>query len=286
MATNQIAPFATGVGANVQDLATYLAAASTAGGYSAGIAQSQALNRTWRQSSFVAAACATWLANLGIDVLDNGDVTSLAAKFRQTMGNASGLSVLSASGVIPPSTAGQVVIFNANNATATLPLISAVAPGATLKFMAANVSGCLISLQGADSFVTGVGASSGSLPLGRGDTATFVAGPGGWYLIGGTLSEKYSASFAASISTNGYQTFPSGVILQKGQILCPAANTFYTFSFPIAFPNSGGSTTVIVSPISGAPLAAPAVHDTPTSNSVRVSAGAAGGFVDIIAIGN
>lgn len=77
MATNQIVPFATGSGANVQDLASFTAASSTSLGYSSGVASSAALNRTWRQSSFMAAGLAGLLTANGFDVPDDGNLTAL-----------------------------------------------------------------------------------------------------------------------------------------------------------------------------------------------------------------
>lgn len=87
MATSQIVPFAIAPGANVQDLASYTAASATASGFSAGVANSAALNRAWRQSSFMAAGLAGLLAANGVDALDDGDLAALVAKLTGLFGS-------------------------------------------------------------------------------------------------------------------------------------------------------------------------------------------------------
>lgn len=285
MATSQIVSFATASGANVQDLASFLAAASTATGYTAGIASSAALNRTWRQSSFVAAAQARHLVNLGMDVLDDGDVPALAVKMRRAMGNCANVSTLNVNAAIPISSVGQTIIFSGASVQATLPSSQAVPVGSVLQFFAPNVANCRVLIAGADTFILGTGPSVSPLFLGAGDTAYFVAGPAGWYLVGGTISLRNSATFDVRLGLNGYITLPGGVIIQKGQVLCAAAATPYTFNFPISFPSSGVNTIICVTPLSGASLVAPANHDSPTNNSVAVLSGSANTYVDILAIG-
>ena len=82
MAINQILPFGTAAGANVLAPADYQALASRNAGFSAGTAKSKELNTVWRQASFVAAMLGQYIADKsGQDVLDNGDLAALQAKF-------------------------------------------------------------------------------------------------------------------------------------------------------------------------------------------------------------
>lgn len=82
MAINQILPFGTVPGANVLTPADYQALAARLGGFSAGTAKSKELNTVWRQASFVTAMIAQYIADKsGQDVLDNGDLAALQAKF-------------------------------------------------------------------------------------------------------------------------------------------------------------------------------------------------------------
>ncbi|WOB75724.1 hypothetical protein [Achromobacter xylosoxidans] len=82
MAINQILPFGTVPGANVLDPADYQALAARLGGFSAGTAKSKELNTVWRQASFVAAMIGQYIADkTGQDVLDDGDLAALQARF-------------------------------------------------------------------------------------------------------------------------------------------------------------------------------------------------------------
>ncbi|MFY3334530.1 hypothetical protein ACOTEH_29995, partial [Achromobacter xylosoxidans] len=82
VAINQILPFGTVPGANVLDPADYQVLAARLGGFSAGTAKSKELNTVWRQASFVAAMIGQYIADkTGQDVLDDGDLAALQARF-------------------------------------------------------------------------------------------------------------------------------------------------------------------------------------------------------------
>jgi hypothetical protein len=84
--TNDFLPFATGAGANVENQASYASDPSTSAGFSAGIAQSQKLNKVWRQASFISAAMAQIVVNeLGVDVLDDGDLAGFTGKLHDAL---------------------------------------------------------------------------------------------------------------------------------------------------------------------------------------------------------
>ena len=86
MALNDFLPFATGAGANVENQSTYAADPSTAAGFSAGIAQSQKLNKVWRQSSFLTSGLAQFIANeLNLDMIDDGDMAGYVAKLKRAL---------------------------------------------------------------------------------------------------------------------------------------------------------------------------------------------------------
>jgi hypothetical protein len=79
-------PFATGAGANVETQAAYAGDPATSAGFSAGIAASAKLNKAWRQSSFVAAGVAQLvMQQLGIDVLDNGNLPAFVANLQAAL---------------------------------------------------------------------------------------------------------------------------------------------------------------------------------------------------------
>lgn len=80
MATNDFLPFATGVGANVLSQTDYAALPAVSSGYQAGIAKSQQLNKTWRQSSIMSAVVAQFIVNqTGQNATDDGTTATLIA---------------------------------------------------------------------------------------------------------------------------------------------------------------------------------------------------------------
>lgn len=92
MPINNYKAFATDPLANVLDQASYEALAALTLGYQAGIAQSNQLNKTWRQSSVVASVVAQYIANqTGLDVLDDGDTAALLAKLTTAITVGSGI---------------------------------------------------------------------------------------------------------------------------------------------------------------------------------------------------
>jgi hypothetical protein len=114
MSTVDYLPFAVGGAPNVVDQATYLASASGSGqvadGYQSGLAQSNWLNKTWRQSSMIAAAVAKYVSNvLAIDVLDDGNLANLVTNFT------SAIQIGSAVRAIRVVTSSAALSVNANS---------------------------------------------------------------------------------------------------------------------------------------------------------------------------
>jgi hypothetical protein len=81
MATNDFLPFANGGGANVLTQAQYAAlTALLSGGYQSGVANSAQMNKTWRQSSIMAAVLGQFAADYsGNNSTDDGTTATLEA---------------------------------------------------------------------------------------------------------------------------------------------------------------------------------------------------------------
>lgn len=73
--TNDFLPFATDPGANVAAQSTYLALADRLTGFQTGTASSANTNKALRQAAFTSAGLAQWLANQGVNVPDDGNLT-------------------------------------------------------------------------------------------------------------------------------------------------------------------------------------------------------------------
>lgn len=105
--TNDFQTFAAGGGANVIDQADYLADTTLrANGFSAGVAESDVLNKVWRQSSFIAAAIAQLVANNDEDANDNGDLSEMVLKLTN--------AITAIASAVPAVASGSVLWFAAN----------------------------------------------------------------------------------------------------------------------------------------------------------------------------
>jgi hypothetical protein len=138
-------PFATGGGANVYNPATYQALAVVSTGVEPGLADPQLANTTWRLASMISAAVAKFISNvLGIDVLDDGNLTNLVTNFT---GAVSLGSSTSASRTITSSANFNILVTDyalAMNRTAGVAAMTATLPSAAVigqKFKVADVVG-------------------------------------------------------------------------------------------------------------------------------------------------
>lgn len=81
--TNDFLPFAGGGGANVLPQPDYAALPAIDDGYASGIAESDQLNKTWRQACAIAYVIAQFIIEMDPtqDVLDNGNPDAIVAQF-------------------------------------------------------------------------------------------------------------------------------------------------------------------------------------------------------------
>ena len=185
MPQNDFLPFATGAGANVENQASYAADPSTAAGFAAGIAQSQKLNKVWRQSSFVAAGVAQFIMNqAGIDVLDDGDLTGFVTKLTEALLDLNPREVLQqATTYYVNNTTGSDTFDGLTSTTAWKTLQQA----ATYLMSKIDANGRLITVQVADGSYAGFALTAPILGTEFGIPVTFqgnVANPGNCQLTG------------------------------------------------------------------------------------------------------
>jgi hypothetical protein len=202
MATTDILPFATGVGANVETQTAYAADSTTSLGFSAGTAASVKLNKVWRQSSFMAAGLANFMVNRGITVPDDGNLANLVAEFEASLDAylskniAGGVSV-----TLDPILEANYPIINLTGAlTANINLI---VPTATGKWIIAN------NTTGAFSVTVKTAAGTGAVATQGTANQYYCDGTNVYSVIAGitqTQSDtRYSASmpnFTASTASN------------------------------------------------------------------------------------
>lgn len=77
---NDFLPFAVNGDANVATQAEYASSEEQLKGMQPGMASSKLCNKVWRQASLMASTLAQFIADQGVDVLDDGDSAALKRK--------------------------------------------------------------------------------------------------------------------------------------------------------------------------------------------------------------
>lgn len=168
---------------------------------------------------------------------DNDTSIANTAFVQRAIGNSSGGAVLTVATVLTAADFGKLIVAtSAGGFTITLPAASAGVVGATIEVT--NTAPAAITVQRASADVMYVtGTSRTSLIIQPGESAAFKIISGTEWEIIGTAALKHASSFSASLVTNGYQKYPSGLIEQWGYSVV-TAGAINTISFPIAFPTA------------------------------------------------
>lgn len=180
MATNDFLPFATDGGANVLSQAAYELLTTLIGdGFQTGIAISEQLNKVWRQGTVMAAAVGQLAADTtGLDILDDGDLTTLQARIAlaiQLLGSAPPTRIVTASTNFTLDANDGVVGLNRTAGlsalTITVPTPLFVGKSYTIEDLAGNFFSYNVTLQlpvgmtvrGANTFVLNQNFQSATL---------------------------------------------------------------------------------------------------------------------------
>jgi hypothetical protein len=147
------------------------------------------------------------------------------------IGNFSDVKVISAATTLDASYGGSLINTSGASFTITLPSTASIYKGFTVGFYSSSSGVVTIARNGTQLLHNGVVAGAGSVnyALGRGQSIEFTFDGVNWIGMGGTGS--------ASLSTNGYQILPSGLILQWGRNSHNSSSGAVIYNFPIAFPN-------------------------------------------------
>ncbi|MCY9814478.1 gp53-like domain-containing protein [Aeromonas caviae] len=207
----------------------------------------------WRSGPTLAVASAGWKAAVfksGDTV--TGDILGVTApqfandkKFATTefvqraLGNISGGLVIAAATTLAASDVGKYIRCGGSTYTVTLPKTSDVPEGATLFICGSQgttADVATIATQGTDRIETGSGALP-SVSLRQSSTLMLIKHAGQWVMFD-EARLPYSQMFQRSLSANGYQKLPGGLIIQWAHPILSPAGTIKTFSFPIAFPSA------------------------------------------------
>lgn len=166
-----------------------------------------------------------------------------------------------ASVAIPASAAGAVVEFTGATAsqTLTLPPKGDVRNADRIEVFNYGTVPVSVAGNGAEGIVAR-DINFSPIVLQPGDSIVLSAGISAyWFVVGGSALNGIAASFKFSLTANGYQRLPSGLIVQWGTV-ATSGSADVTVILPIAFPNGGMS--VVAS-----------AYNTPTTSSVAVGVG-------------
>jgi hypothetical protein len=139
-------------------------------------------------------------------------------------------SIKTADYVIQPTDFYNVLEANkATSITFTLPVVGTIAAGSWIKLK--NIGAGELTISGE---IDGV---SPSTALSQWEEITIYTDGTGWR--GKVISAADSSSFDCSLTENGYQKLPSGLIMQWGKYSGTVHNdTAYSLTFPMEFPTA------------------------------------------------
>ncbi|EMU6132567.1 hypothetical protein ACOJGT_001454 [Escherichia coli] len=260
MAKNDFKPFATGSGANVMSQTDWEALPALLAGFQSGKASSAQINKAFRQSSFIAAALAQFIADTnGTDVLDNGNFSDIVLKLKSAISTAStgrllNVRTFTSSGTYTPTAGTKFVVVEVQGggggsggvpATGSSSVAASGAGGAgayAKAYITSGFSGVSVTVGAG-----GAAGSSGGGDGGAGGTSSFgslVSCPGG---TGGRSTGSVAVSFPTSRGGSTETAAPTGgnIISSKGKAGAGSTvvnGTVGNFGTGAASPFSAGGT--------------------------------------------
>ena len=152
---------------------------------------------------------------------------------QRALGNTRGVNSYSAAQVLTVADVGFTIILGGTSYTVTLPLASACLVGSTIKLRNRGTGDITIAAQGTDG-VNITGADVATVKISPGDTMVIEkTAVSQWSIVGGEGTLPQSSMFAFLASANGYQKFPTGLMIQWGAVTTVAGTA--TVVFPKAF---------------------------------------------------
>jgi hypothetical protein len=182
------------------------------------------------------------------------------------------------------SAVGKVVLVS-SGVTVTLPPASSVPQGSVIAFSSSTTAAGTYILKGSGPEVIASYSTNGNTrEILNGTTVKLVCAGSIWAMAEG--GEQYQGLFTKSLSGNGYQKLPSGLIIQWMQFSKTTTASPISNSWPIAFPtalwNISGTIGGAANPNGGAISAS---GDT-TQATIYTTSGQPGSTIMVIGIGN
>jgi len=245
--TNDFLVFAGAGGANVISQSTYAALAALGPGFTAGIANSNQLNKVWRQSSIMSAVLAQFMADVtGQNSTDDGTTANLLTNLMTTFTAAN----------------YGVNVGSGNTYQITLVPATQVIDGTQISFRAVNTNtgASTFSVNGSPSHaiygLDGAALTGGEINGAGTAIVKWHSSQGVWILLecsggygkaatppGADNSTKVATTAfvqslipASSVGGSGYIKFGNGLIMQWGRVNNASGST--AVSYPLTFPTS------------------------------------------------
>ncbi|WP_155674667.1 gp53-like domain-containing protein [Burkholderia stagnalis] len=169
---------------------------------------------------------------------DSSTKLASTAFVQASLGNMRGSYTTSTSGILGAAQAGMQVYVLAPGTTQTInfaELKDGVRMIVYANYTAAGPT--TLAINGSAKFVAVTRMMDPTITLNPGDAISFVVDASNINIEVTTANLRYSAGFGASLSPNGYQKLPSGLILQWGYTAVQASSLL-TVPLPITFPNA------------------------------------------------
>lgn len=144
---------------------------------------------------------------------------------------------ISAGQTLTAADMGECLVFTGTSAaTLTLPAISDVPEGSAIEVINTGTANLTIAREGSDQIDTGPSlATSLVVPPNQSAKLLRATGSAHWHPISLPAS-ALNALFGSSIGANGWQRFPSGLIMQWGNVASIASTpATASITFPISF---------------------------------------------------
>ncbi len=190
-----------------------------------GDAQAGGPDGLWNEHARVMIERTNWLS-AALSALQNGGGYKSVATF-------AGNQTLTA------ADAGKCLIYEGAAAvTLTLPLISAAPVGSIFEFINTGTANMTVQRAGSDQIDSGPSAvTSIAIPPNQSLKLIRATGSSLWHPVSVTAA-GLATSFGSSLTPNGWQRLPSGLIMQWGAGVV-AGNGLLTVTFPIQWPTAG-----------------------------------------------
>lgn len=178
------------------------------------------------------------IASVVVKKFDSSQRPASTQFVQQSLGNLGGVRIYDASAKLEALDYGRLILANSGAAiTLTLPLVDSAPIGSKIHLR--NVGGAPVTLvppagasmatiatMGLQSIVIGVGSSIEATVKGT------------TFFLTGSAALKHTSEFAASLKGSGYQTLPSGQIMQWGTSIIQGSATSIEVTLPVTFKKS------------------------------------------------